>query len=507
MNISMKLQELEHFSSITIQMHDNPDADALGSGYALYQYFTGRGIKTRLIYSGRYRIQKSNLALFMERLQIPAEFVDARQADVEDLLLTVDAQYGAGNITRLQAPRIAVIDHHQIEIEDFGDILSEIQPDMGSCATVIWRMLKEAGYPVEKDVNMGTALYYGLYMDTNQFAELINPLDRDMLEELVYDKSLILQLKHSNISLRELEIAGIALIRTIYNEDYHYAVLQAKPCDPNLLGLISDFVLQVDSIDTCVVYNATEEGFKFSVRSCSREIKANELARFLAQEMGSAGGHIEKSGGFISRRRYEKTCPGIHSENYFGRRMIEYYEHFDLIDVKDYQIDLTRMQQYCKRDIPFGYVCLNQIMPIGTPVTIRTFEGDRNILVEKDSYFMVGMKGEIYPIREEKFRERYHTRQLHYKLEEGYYEPHIKNRATGEDFNLIEFAKSCYIKGEDRIYARKLTKSVKIFADWNEEAYILGKVGDYLVVKAEALQDIYVVEQDIFHKIYREYEK
>ena len=35
----MKLANLDCFNEIVIQMHDNPDADAVGSGYALYRYF------------------------------------------------------------------------------------------------------------------------------------------------------------------------------------------------------------------------------------------------------------------------------------------------------------------------------------------------------------------------------------------------------------------------------------------------------------------------------------
>ena len=39
----MRLQDLEQFDPITIQCHDNPDADALGAGCALYYYFKQKG--------------------------------------------------------------------------------------------------------------------------------------------------------------------------------------------------------------------------------------------------------------------------------------------------------------------------------------------------------------------------------------------------------------------------------------------------------------------------------
>ena len=47
----MKLTDLLEYDNITVQCHDNPDADAIGSGYALYKYFEHNGKNVRLIYS------------------------------------------------------------------------------------------------------------------------------------------------------------------------------------------------------------------------------------------------------------------------------------------------------------------------------------------------------------------------------------------------------------------------------------------------------------------------
>lgn len=40
----MKLSDLITTAPITIQCHDNPDADALGAGYALYTYLRLKGV-------------------------------------------------------------------------------------------------------------------------------------------------------------------------------------------------------------------------------------------------------------------------------------------------------------------------------------------------------------------------------------------------------------------------------------------------------------------------------
>ena len=55
----MKLSSLLKYNSIVIQCHDNPDADAICSGYVLYRYFKSHDKKVRFIYSGNFEISKS----------------------------------------------------------------------------------------------------------------------------------------------------------------------------------------------------------------------------------------------------------------------------------------------------------------------------------------------------------------------------------------------------------------------------------------------------------------
>ena len=45
----MKLRDLLKYKDIVIQCHDNPDADALASGYAVFKYLESRGKKPRLV--------------------------------------------------------------------------------------------------------------------------------------------------------------------------------------------------------------------------------------------------------------------------------------------------------------------------------------------------------------------------------------------------------------------------------------------------------------------------
>lgn len=500
----MRLADLERFNPITIQCHDNPDADAIGSGFGLYTYFKSKGKDTRFIYSGKNRIHKPNLKLMVEKLAIPIEYVKASNQNIEGLLITVDCQYGAGNVTKLMADKVAVIDHHQIEMSNLE--MKDIRSTLGSCSTLVWSMLVDEGYPVEKDVALGTALYYGLHSDTNQFSEISNPLDMDCRDNLNCDMGLIRLFCNSNLTLKELELAGIALIRYIYNDDHKYAIIKAHPCDPNILGIISDFLIQVDQVWTCIVYNEINDGYKLSVRSCIKEVNASELAAFVTEKIGSGGGHIEKAGGFISKKLYEEYYPTLHSEAYFSEKMNEYFDNTQIIYAPEYEVDISSMVKYNKKKIPIGFVKAAEVLPIGTPITIRTLEGDVDMIVESDLYLMIGTKGEVYPDREENFERFYQVLEEPYDMQlcaqNTEYVPTIKNRMDGSTQFLTCLAGSCVPTEKTTIYACQVDHMVKVFTAWDREKYMAGKPGDYLAVRCDDFHDIYVVEANVFERTY-----
>lgn len=509
MEKKLTLQELEQYNPITIQCHDNPDADAIASGYGLLCYFQSKGKDASLVYSGRNMIQKSNLLLMKNMLNIPIEYIPVSEETPyrKGLLITVDCQYGAGNVTRINADAVAIIDHHQVEMEDVE--LSVIHSGLGGCSTLVWKMLSDAGYEVTDENGLGTALYYGLYTDTNQFSELFNPMDRDARDTLPFEPSMITTFRNSNISLEELDIAGIAMRDYYYDSKYRYAVVRSQPCDPNILGLINDFLLQVDKMDNSIVFNENSEGYKISVRSCVREVDASELAGFLTEGIGSGGGHYEKAGGFISKKKFTQKFGNKSPEDYFNERMRAYHEGFELIYAKDYEAVLSEFKLYEKIKLPIGYVKADEVVEEKTPIIVRTMEGDTDVIKVTDKdYIMIGVDGEVYPIKEEKFQRSYEKISRKYCFEtdvlDAQYIPTIRNCLTGENTTITSYAKCCVATGQARIYAKPVKGDVKVFTQWGK--YYRGKKGDYLAVRCDDLHDVYLINQRIFDKTYKECE-
>lgn len=498
-HIIMKLSDLAGFGHVVVQCHDNPDADAIAAGFGVYRYLRWKGKQAELVYGGKEEIHKANLILMATALKIPIRHCGSLPE--AELLVTVDCQYGEGNVTHFDARHVAILDHH-IDMGHTADF-KEVRSNYGSCAALVWQLLGQEGYPLGEDKDLMTALYYGLYMDTNSLSEISHPVDRDLRDTVKFHEGLMMQLRNTNLSIGEMQIAAEALKSYQYHEKGHFAIVKTQPCDPNILGFISDLMLQVDIIDLCVIYCELSYGIKLSVRSCIRTVRANELAQFLVKGVGGGGGHAQKAGGFIPKTNLELMSGEHDPGRFLYGRMEEYCETCELIYAKDYRFCADGMARYEKIPQRVGFVRLADFLKEGAQIMVRTLEADIDLTVEADSYAMIGARGEVYPIGREKFGRSYREVEGGFQIT-GDYLPVIHQKDTGEILPILPYAHACLPTGKTSIFAKRLTHTVKVFTAWDEDNYMLGCEGDYLAVRADDLHDVYIIAGTIFEESYRE---
>lgn len=516
----MKLEQLLLFEHIVIQCHDNPDADAIASGYGILAWLQEQGKSPRLIYGGKQPIRKKNLVLMVNCLDIPIEHVQ-ELSEEPDLLLLVDCQYGERNVQPFAGKTVAEIDHHKSKASAPSE-WKEHRDNYGACATIVWDMMCRAGFYEEErragrsselEERLATAFYYGLYMDTGRMQELRHPRDKDLRDTMEFrrSQSLLFLFQNNNLTLEELTIAGKALSSYDHCAEHRFAIVRADRCDPNILGVISDLLIEVEAVDTCAAYCMLEDGAKLSVRSCVRETRANELAEYLC----GGGGHPHKAGGFLKEslaaqeyeEAYRQPIPdpaeqGIH--RLLTDRMRRYFEEQDLIYSGTGRVpDLSDAPLYRKLPVTIGYVRGADLYPAGTKVIVRMLEGDLPVTVELDTYFIIGIESEVYINTEAYFLSHNVPGEAPYEFH-GEYAPTVREavKAVGvESRSLKEYARTCVPKGDSLIHAREITRRTKVFVDWSD-SYMLGNPGDLLASRADNPADVYIIRKDIFEKTY-----
>ncbi len=516
----LKLNSLLKYNPIVIQCHNFPDADSLASGLALKKYFESKEKEVFLFYSGP-RISKPNLILMTKLLGIElCEHTDVKSIEelvslnrqnkelaVSDdhLLITVDCQYGMGNVSSLSAKNIATIDHH-IQESKLPPIF-DLRPYLGSCSTLVWDLLKKENFEIDK--NLATALLYGLFMDTNSFSEVNHPLDKDMLEDLNFiNEEVFKTLKLSNFSMEDFNQTAAALttIQTI-NKDLAAALITAPPCDPNILGVVGDLALQIDEIKTVISTTLTRSNdTKLSIRTSTKDMNAADLMQWLTKDIGSGGGHKEKAGGNIADAKYKELYKNKSLIDYFSESLEKYYSSFKVIDCIN-PTPLTEFphliptEQYRKLPVEQGVMLACEYYPINSNISVRTLEGDLQITIKENTYLMIGVTNEVYPITREVFEKKYELFDESYQPEVSY-PPTAIHVQTGERINLLNYTKKCKSIGTSVVKAKQLENNqyIKLFTAWDTERYYTGKPQDWFVQIGE--NDLYIVTKSIFEKIY-----
>ena len=300
------LQKLLPYRHIVIQCHNFPDSDTVGAAYSAYRYLTEKGIEAEMIYGGPTPIDRREMQTFLKECRIPLTYTHTLPAC--DLLLVIDGQYGQSNVEKFEAPAVAMIDHH-VRVAPESE-LTLIRSDYQSCSTIMWELLSEEGFDVEADPLLVTALLYGLYIDTSHFTELYHAADIHMKTTLKNVSPVLDQLMKSQMTAAEFMVAAEAMGNIQIDPLLHCAVVPAIKCSQAVLGIIGDFVINIDIVSVSVVYSLNSDGWRVSVRSSDRAHPANQIVRAICEGIGSGGGHWNKSAGRLDVGIMEKAGLG-----------------------------------------------------------------------------------------------------------------------------------------------------------------------------------------------------
>ena len=173
--------------------------------------------------------------------------------------------------------------------------------------------------------------------------------------------------------------------------------------------------------------------------------------------------------------------------------------------VRNNQEELEKLEKYTKKNIPWAFVRSLDIAPKGTRIRIKTLENDTGveIFAGEKMIVMIGCLGEIYEITEEKFRKTYTETEECLDIFDRYFDfiPAVELPDTAEYITIDEMAHLCYPKSEPGILARPLDRRTKVFRKGSLD-YFIGKEGDYIAVRCDDYDDVYIIQQEVFLRTY-----
>ena len=166
---------------------------------------------------------------------------------------------------------------------------------------------------------------------------------------------------------------------------------------------------------------------------------------------------------------------------------------------------LTAAPLYRKERVPVGYVKVSEVCAAGTELLVRTLEGDLEVTADDTLCIMIGVSGEVYPIREDVLRDKYALTEEPYDLFRGDYPPTVRDVAQGKIQDILPCAKRCSANENDAtlVHSLQLERRTKVFTAWSEDNYMLGLPGDLLVASVARPGDKYIVNGEIFERTYR----
>ena len=201
-------------------------------------------------------------------------------------------------------------------------------------------------------------------------------------------------------------------------------------------------------------------------------------------------------------------------ENLLEKIIASYFTECDWIYAVDYAKEneekILQTPKYVKRKVNWAFVKTTDVVEKGKTFYLKSLENESEIELEAsdDLYVMIGMRGEIYHIRRERFEQTYETLEEPIDIFEQMFQylPEVRVCETDDFITLDEIAYVCWPQKKNGIYAIALERRTKVFNPYNEGEYFVGRKGDYLAIRQDDLSDIYVIKNGIFQETYEEIE-
>jgi nanoRNase/pAp phosphatase (c-di-AMP/oligoRNAs hydrolase) len=297
LNLAKLKDELQDRSFLLIVLQDNPDPDAIASAVALRKIVNKMaGLKCSIAHGGTIgRGENRALVRYLDLNLLDLNAVDRTKFDI---IAMVDTQPATGNnsLPPDVTPEL-VIDHHRPRPETREADIYDIRPSYGATATILTEYLCASA--TEIDIQLATALLYGIRSDTQDFGRETSKADIEAVSVLypISNKRMLAQIQRGSVQRGYWAMLAGALKNAAVYGDSVIASL-GRTDNPDMIGEVADLLLRDESVNCTICYGLYGDKLLISVRTES-PVRADRLAHTLVARKGTGGGHETYAGAQI----------------------------------------------------------------------------------------------------------------------------------------------------------------------------------------------------------------
>lgn len=337
------LDVLAEFDQFLVVMHDNPDPDAIASGWGVQVLIEERLRKPARVV-GRGAVLRAENQYMVQLLQPPIELVEDVEITANTATILVDCSSEATNhlLVEALAPPIAVIDHHTSLSAKRPALYEDIRPEAAASASIVASYLRQQR--LAPGAKLATAMLYAIRTETQGYETHHSSLDRSILPWLTEraEPELMAEIENAPLPRSYFGEVVLALQSAVIHGDCAFCQL---PCasGAEIIAEVADLLIRCEGIRRVLCEALVGEDILLSARTKKGSGSATELVTTTLDGIGQGGGHAHRAGGKIAgarngarlaepahdnlRRRWLTACGAIHHR---GTRLVaksEIIEH------------------------------------------------------------------------------------------------------------------------------------------------------------------------------------
>jgi nanoRNase/pAp phosphatase (c-di-AMP/oligoRNAs hydrolase) len=291
------LKILSEYQQVLVLAHDNPDPDAIASGWAIVTMIREKTMLPARFVAGGAIFRAENRRM-VELLEPPLELTDQIEVLPGTAVVLVDASPSAVNHLLGESGQLtAVIDHHQPEGRRPRLRYCDIRSKVVASATIVTQYLREQN--IDPWPALATALTYAIRSDATGQPDF-SPADHRAMSWLGLraDHQKLAEIESAPLSPDYYQDMLLAMENTFVYDDVALCFLP-KAGGPEIISEVADLLGRHRDLTRVMVGGVVSGDLLVSVRAKPGTGDASKLVIESLKGLGRGGGHQRRAGGKV----------------------------------------------------------------------------------------------------------------------------------------------------------------------------------------------------------------